>query len=140
MNNADTRGSFSNSFSTCIGLQIQLFISWLKPRQLKMSDTDNSTFHLEEYSTAQQSRVVVEHQVKPTKFTDLSNSIFLRESSRMAPKFSEGFTPYSLFSFYSWEEQLKSQHIQRKFTELLTSRFDCLMASVGKNYTLSRWC
>ena len=42
--------SFSNSFSTCIGQQIQMDISWLKSIQLKFTDIGNSTFRQEEYS------------------------------------------------------------------------------------------
>ena len=53
VNNEDTwRGSFSNSFSTCIGQQIQLYTSWSELKQHKFSDIGNSTFYLEEYSTA----------------------------------------------------------------------------------------
>ena len=40
-------GSFSNSFSTCIGQQIQLFTSWSESRQHKFSDIRNSTFRQE---------------------------------------------------------------------------------------------
>ena len=45
-------GSFSNSFSICIGQQIQLYTSWSESRQHKFSDTGNSIFLLEEYGSA----------------------------------------------------------------------------------------
>ena len=51
VNNADTREF--NSFSTCTGLQIHLFTSWLRLRQHKFSNIGNSIFLREEYSTAE---------------------------------------------------------------------------------------
>ena len=39
------------------------------------------------------------------KFTDIDNSIFLQERSSTAATFSDGFTPYSLFSLYCREQQ-----------------------------------
>ena len=72
-------GSFSNSFSTCIGQQIQMDTLWLRSRQ--------------------------------QKFTDIGNSIILQDRSRTAAKFSEKFTPYSLFSLNCKEQQsLKPAH------------------------------
>ena len=44
-NNADTWGSFSNSFSTYIGLQIHLYTSWSESRLHKFTDIGNSIFH-----------------------------------------------------------------------------------------------
>ena len=44
-------GSFSNSFSTCKGLQIQL--SWSELRQYKFTDISNNAFRQEEYNTAE---------------------------------------------------------------------------------------
>ena len=48
------RGSFSNSFSNCIGQQIQLYTSWSESRQQKITAIGNSTFRQEEYSSAGQ--------------------------------------------------------------------------------------
>ena len=40
-------GSFSNSFSTCIRQQIQIYSSWSESKQRKFSDIGNGTFRQE---------------------------------------------------------------------------------------------
>ena len=44
-------GSFSNSFSTCTGQQIQMDTSWLRSRRHKFTDIGNSIFLQERSST-----------------------------------------------------------------------------------------
>ena len=53
----------------------------------------------------QHSRVVLWLKSRQRKFTDIGNSIFLRARSSRAAKFSEGFTPCSLFCLYCREQQ-----------------------------------
>ena len=98
-------GSFSNSFSTCIGQQIHLYTSWSESRQHKFLDIDSSTFPPKEYSTAALFWNTLWLKSRQHKFTDISNSIFLQERSSTATKFFEEFTPYSLFSLNCREQQ-----------------------------------
>ena len=131
-------GSFSNSFSTCIGQQIQMDTPWLRSRQLKSSDIGNSTFHLEEYSTTEQFWNTLWTNSRQHKFTDIGNSIFLQVRSSIAAKLSVGFIPYSLFSLNYREQQgLKSSH-PAKNHRTTKWHFHSIMARVEKDYSLSR--
>ena len=79
-------GLFSNSFSTCIGQQIQLYTSWSESRQHKFTDIGKSIFDLEEYCTAGYFWDTLWSKSRQHKFTNIDISIFLLERSSPTAK------------------------------------------------------
>ena len=122
------RGSFSNSFSTCIGQQIH------RCRQQHIS-----------LGRIQHSSVVLEHLVDKSrqhKFTDIANSIFRLERYSTVAKLSEGSTPYSLFFINCREQQgLKTSTSWEHLQDYKNDVFSILwFQPKKKGYTLSRQC
>ena len=122
-NNADTWGFTQQSFQHLYRTAKFIWIpSWLRFWQHKFIDI-NVTAYFARKNTAQIHRYWQQH-ISPGKiqhkFTDISNStfrqkkystnshignsIFHQESSNAAVKFSDGFTPYSLFSLNGKEQ------------------------------------
>ena len=99
-------GLFSNSFSSCIGQQIQWNTSWSESRKHKFSGFRQQHISLRRIQLSRAALMDTSWlKSRLCKFTDIGNSIFLQERSSIAAEFSEGFTPYSLFSLNCREQQ-----------------------------------
>ena len=105
-NNADTRGIIQQFFqhlyrtaNSIVHLMVRVKtaqILWYRQQYIYLRRIQLSRVVLMDISWL---------NLRQHKFTDTGNSIFLQERSSTAAKFSEGFTPYSLFFLNCREQQ-----------------------------------